>query len=114
MDLKVDKHQSNRKTFVFVAGEIDAYTAPKLREELLPLAEEQNQSLIVSLKDVSYIDSTGLGVFIGLFKLIMKNDGELKLVDLSDRLERLFQITGLSNIIDISTNSEVGYNETIS
>ncbi|MBT2723660.1 anti-sigma factor antagonist [Bacillus sp. ISL-46] len=104
MDLKVDKRQNNRKTFVFVAGEIDAYTAPKLREELLPLAEEQNQSLIVSLKDVSYIDSTGLGVFIGLFKLIMKNDGELKLVDLSDRLERLFQITGLSNIIDISTN----------
>ena len=80
----------------------------------MPLAEEQNQSLIVSLKDVSYIDSTGLGVFIGLFKEIMKNDGELKLVDLSDRLERLFQITGLSNIIDISTNSEVGYNETIS
>ncbi|MEH6904629.1 anti-sigma factor antagonist [Neobacillus drentensis] len=114
MDIKVDKQHSNGKTFVFVAGEIDAYTAPKLREELLPLAEEQNQSLIVSLKDVSYIDSTGLGVFIGLFKLIMKNDGELKLVDLSDRLERLFQITGLSNIIDISTNSEVGYNETIS
>jgi anti-sigma B factor antagonist len=114
MDLKVDKQLSDGKTFVFVAGEIDAYTAPKLREELLPLAEEQNKSLIVSLQDVSYIDSTGLGVFIGLFKLIMKNDGELKLVNLSNRLERLFQITGLSNIIDISTNSEVGYNETIS
>lgn len=114
MDLKVDKQHSDGKTFVTVAGEIDAYTAPKLREELLPLAEKQNQSLIVSLKDVSYIDSTGIGVFIGLFKLIKKNDGELKLVDLSNRLERIFQITGLSNIIDISTNSEVGYNETIS
>ncbi|MFL6516714.1 MAG: anti-sigma factor antagonist [Bacillus sp. (in: firmicutes)] len=113
MDIKVDKQQNNGKTFVFVAGEIDAYTAPKLREELLPLGEKPNQSLTVSLKDVSYIDSTGLGVFIGLFKLIMKNNGELKLVNLSDRLERLFQITGLSNIIDISTNSEVGYNETI-
>jgi anti-sigma B factor antagonist len=114
MDLKVDKHQNNGKTFVFVAGEIDAYTAPRLREELLPLAQEPNQSLIVSLKDVSYIDSTGLGVFIGIFKLLMKNDGQLKLVNLSDRLERLFQITGLSNIIDISTNQEVGYNGTIS
>jgi anti-sigma B factor antagonist len=114
MDLKVDKHQNNGKTFVFVAGEIDAYTAPRLREELLPLAQEQNQSLIVSLKDVTYIDSTGLGVFIGVFKLLVKNDGQLKLVNLSDRLERLFQITGLSNIIDISTNQEVGYNGTIS
>jgi anti-sigma B factor antagonist len=114
MDLKVDIQHNNGKTFVFVAGEIDTYTAPKLREELLPLAVEQNQSLIVCLKDVTYIDSTGLGVFIGLFKLIMKNNGELKLVNLSDRLERLFHITGLSNIIDISTNLEVGYNETIS
>ena len=104
MDIKVEKQQENGKTFVFVAGEIDAYTAPKLREELLPLAEEQNQSLIVSLKDVSYIDSTGLGVFIGLFKQVMKKNGELKLVNLSERLERLFQITGLNNIIDISTN----------
>jgi anti-sigma B factor antagonist len=104
MNIKVDNHQNNGKTFVFVAGEIDAYTAPKLREELLPLAEEQNKSLIVSLKEVSYIDSTGLGVFIGLFKQITKNSGELKLVDLSERLVRLFQITGLSNIIDISSN----------
>src|SRR3954451_14888415 len=104
MDLKVDKHQNNRKTFVFVAGEIDAYTAPKLREELLPLAEEQNQSLIISLKDVSYIDSTGLGVFIALFKQITINEGTLKLVDLSERLVRLFDITGLSNVITISSN----------
>ncbi|MBU8880531.1 anti-sigma factor antagonist [Bacillus sp. FJAT-29790] len=113
MNIKVDKNHNNEETFVFVAGEIDAFTAPKLREELLPLAEGQNKSLIVSLKDVSYIDSTGLGVFIGLIKLVKKNDGELKLVNLSGRLERLFQITGLSNIIDISSNSEVGDNETI-
>lgn len=114
MEIKIESHYINGKTFVFVAGEIDAFTAPKLREELLPLANEQMNSLIVSLKDVSYIDSTGLGVFIGLLKEVRKNDGELKLVDLSDRLERLFQITGLNNIIDISTTKEVGNNETIS
>lgn len=104
MNLVLDKHQSNENTFVQVGGEIDAFTAPKLREELAPLAEGQNQTVIVSLKDVSYIDSTGLGVFVGLFKQLTKNNGKLKLVDLSDRLERLFDITGLNNIIDISSN----------
>src|SRR5213080_1900019 len=99
MNFKLDKHQNKENTFVQVAGEIDAYTAPKLREELMPLAEEPHPSLIISLKEVSYIDSTGLGVFIGLFKEITKNNGELKLVDLSERLERLFHITGLSNVI---------------
>ncbi|MGZ4162260.1 MAG: anti-sigma factor antagonist [Neobacillus sp.] len=108
MNLTIEKHHNNAETFVLVAGEIDAFTAPKLREELLPLAEEQNQSIIVSLKDVSYLDSTGLGVFIGLFKQVNKNNGELKLIDLSERLKRLFEITGLNNIITISAISEGG------
>lgn len=108
MNLTIEKHHNNAEIFVLVAGEIDAFTAPKLREELLPLAEEQNQSIIVSLKDVSYLDSTGLGVFIGLFKQVNKNNGELKLIDLSERLKRLFEITGLNNIITISAISEGG------
>ncbi|MGG3926950.1 anti-sigma factor antagonist [Metabacillus fastidiosus] len=113
MDIKIDKNFNNETATVFVSGEIDAFTAPKLKEELLPLTEEQKMTLIVSLEDVSYIDSTGLGVFVGLFKQIKKNDGELKLVNLSERLRRLFEITGLNNIIDISSESEVGDNETI-
>lgn len=102
MNLLVDKQQNNEETFVHVAGEIDVFTAPKLREELLPLAEGRNKLLTISLKDVSYMDSTGLGVFIGLFKELRKNDGELKLIDLSERLKRLFEITGISSIIYIS------------
>jgi anti-sigma B factor antagonist len=108
MNLTIEKYQKNAETIVFVGGEIDAYTAPKLKEELFALAEGQNRSIIVSLKDVSYLDSTGLGVFIGLFKQIETNNGELKLINLSDRLKRLFEITGLNNIISISTKSEGG------
>lgn len=108
MNIKVDIDKSDDKTVVLVAGEIDAYTAPKLREVLLPLAEEPKPDLIVNLKDVSYMDSTGLGVFVGLLKIIRKNDGHLNLVELSERLERLFSITGLNDIIDISSKSEGG------
>jgi anti-sigma B factor antagonist len=106
MNLKIEIDDKNKETLVFVSGEIDAFTAPKLREELLPLAEEPNKLVIVSLKDVSYLDSTGLGVFIGFFKELKKNNGDLRLIDLSERLNRLFEITGLSNIITISSKSE--------
>jgi anti-sigma B factor antagonist len=104
MDLKIDKHHINGEIFVQVSGEIDAYTAPMLREKLFPLTEADDQSIVVSLKDVTYLDSTGLGVFVGLFKQLKQNGGELRLVDLSDRLSRLFEITGLSNLINISVN----------
>jgi anti-sigma B factor antagonist len=63
--------------------------------------------MIVNLKDVTYLDSTGLGVFVGLFKQLKENNGELKLIQLSNRLNRLFEITGLSNIMNISANSKV-------
>jgi len=102
MKINIEKHQNDKEIFVNVTGEIDAYTAPKLREELLPLAEGKNKVITVNLKDVSYMDSTGLGVFVGLFKQLNKNEGELKLVALSDRLKRLFELTGLSKIMNIA------------
>jgi anti-sigma B factor antagonist len=108
MNITIDKHQRDEEIVVLVAGEIDAYTAPKLREELLSLAAAGNKSITVNLKDVSYLDSTGLGVFVGLFKQLKENGGELKLTHLSDRLKRLFEITGLSNVMSISSTSEEG------
>jgi anti-sigma B factor antagonist len=108
MKVNIEKHQNEKEIFVTVTGEIDAYTAPKLREELLPLAEGENKIITVNLKEVTYLDSTGLGVFVGMFKQLNKNEGELKLVELSDRLKRLFNITGLSHIMSISDNAEDG------
>ncbi|KZZ85213.1 MULTISPECIES: anti-sigma factor antagonist [Bacillaceae] len=108
MNLKTTIENMEQMTKVTVSGEIDAYTAPKLREELLPLAEQTKPQLVISLRDVSYMDSTGLGVFVGLLKTVRKNEGELRLVELSDRLERLFTITGLNDIIDISSKAEGG------
>jgi anti-sigma B factor antagonist len=105
MKVNIEERQNEQDIYVTVEGEIDAYTAPKLREELLPLSEGKGKSITVSLKDVSYMDSTGLGVFVGLFKQLNRNEGELKLVELSDRLRRLFEMTGLSKIMNIS---EVG------
>lgn len=102
MKVNIEKQPDDKEIFVSVTGEIDAYTAPMLREELLPLTEGKNKVITVNLKDVSYMDSTGLGVFVGLFKQLNNNGGELKLVELSDRLKRLFKITGLSNVMKIT------------
>jgi anti-sigma B factor antagonist len=102
MKINIAKYQDDMEIFVSVSGEIDAYTAPKLREELLPLAEGENKVITVNLKDVTYMDSTGLGVFVGLFKQLNRNEGELRLVELSERLKRLFELTGLSKIMNIA------------
>lgn len=101
MNLTIDKQQNENEVLVKAAGEIDAFTAPKLREELAALVDGKNKVITIDLKDVSYLDSTGLGVFVGLFKQLKNNGGELRLIEMSERLKRLFQITGLSHVMEI-------------
>lgn len=101
MNITIDKNQNDKDVAVKVAGEIDAFTAPTLREELVALADGNHKTITVNLQDVTYLDSTGLGVFVGLFKQLKNNGGELRLTNLSDRLQRLFEITGLSHLMQI-------------
>lgn len=108
MNITIDVKDTNSTVEVKVKGEIDAYTAPKLRESLFPLSEQERVTMVVDLTDVTYMDSTGLGVFVGLFKSVRANNGEFRLIGLSERLRRLFDITGLADIIDIKSHAEGG------
>lgn len=107
MNIKVDIDQGEDLIRVWVSGEIDAYTAPKLREKLFPLVEEK-VSMIVDLSGVSYMDSIGLGVFVGIFKNVRSKQGDFEMVGLSNRLKRLFEITGLAEIIHITSETKGG------
>ena len=106
MNIDIEIVEHNQVIKVKVRGEIDVYTAPKLREVLFPLAEKEQINLIVNLSDVIYMDSTGLGVFVGVFKNIRSNNGKFQLEGLSGRIKRLFEITGLAEIMDINSQIE--------
>lgn len=91
----------------FIEGEIDTYTAPMLREEFEALSIQEGTVVKLNLSKVSYLDSTGLGIFVAFYKRILKENAHLKFVGLTPRLVRLFEITGLSELMDIETNEKV-------
>ncbi|OZU89199.1 anti-anti-sigma factor [Virgibacillus indicus] len=102
MNLVIDISEETEKTTVNLSGEIDAYTAPKLKEALLPLTKQNGLIVEINLEDVNYMDSTGLGIFISALKSAKENNSQMKLVNLQDRVFRLFKITGLDAIMDIN------------
>ncbi|MFD1019332.1 STAS domain-containing protein [Thalassobacillus hwangdonensis] len=108
MNLTIDVTNKERVSIVSLAGEIDAFTAPKLKETLLPLTKEDGKTIEVDLQEVNYMDSTGLGVFISALKSTKENDTELKLVHMQERVYRLFKITGLTEIINIDSTVRGG------
>lgn len=106
MNLSIDVKETDILLEITLNGEIDAYTAPSLRDTIFPLSEKNGMKMVIDLSGVSYMDSTGLGVFVGAFKNVKAHDGQFKIVGLSGRLKRLFDITGLADIIDINNSIE--------
>lgn len=103
MNLKIQIDEKDTKTVVHLSGEIDVYTAPQLKEALLPLTDKEGHILEVNLAQVTYMDSTGLGVFIHALKSSKEYGCKLTLTQLQDRVLRLFEITGLQEIMDINS-----------
>ncbi len=103
MDLSITVENNNQEKVLILAGEIDAYTAPQLKENLLPLTQEEGAVVKIDLTDIKYMDSTGLGVFISALKSTKEHKSSMKLVNLQERVYRLFEITGLIEIMDIDS-----------
>jgi anti-sigma B factor antagonist len=82
-------------------GDVDALTAPKLGRRLLGLAEEGKTSLVVDLSNVTFMDSTGIGVLLNALRNLSKRHGGLVLVCPTERILRPFQITGLVGYLPI-------------
>ena len=80
MDLKLDHHSRDGIEIVDVEGEIDVYTAPRLRELLIELVNSRFYQLVVNMEKVEFLDSTGLGVLVGGLKRVRAHDGSLDLV----------------------------------
>lgn len=106
MNLNIAITENDNTTVVNLSGEIDIYTAPKLKEALIPLTKTKGHLLEINLNDVGYMDSTGLGVFISVLKSTREHDSHFKLKNLQDRVARLFSITGLNEIMEIDEEKQ--------
>ena len=106
MDLSLSTRSEGDRTVVEVGGEIDVYTAPRLREQLVDLVADGKYHLIVDMERVDFLDSTGLGVLVGGLKRVRAHDGSLRLVCTQERILKIFRITGLTKVFPIHSSRE--------
>jgi anti-sigma B factor antagonist len=106
VDLTLTTREADGKTIVAVGGEIDVYTAPKLRDKITELVGRGSYHLVVDMQQVEFLDSTGLGVLVGGLKKVRAHDGSLQLVCNQDRLLKIFRITGLAKVFVIHETAD--------
>jgi anti-sigma B factor antagonist len=101
VDLKLGHHAQDGIEVIDVQGEIDLYTAPRLRELLIDLVSTGSYRLVVTLDEVGFLDSTGLGVLVGGLKRVRAHDGSLDLVCTQQPILKIFRVTGLTAVFGI-------------
>jgi anti-sigma B factor antagonist len=86
---------------VDVNGEIGVLTSGALRDRLLAVAGQGHDGLVVNLGDAEFIDSTGIGVLIGVWRRVQAGRGSFALAAPSRRTRRIFDMAGVSKVFPI-------------
>ncbi|HSV67066.1 MAG TPA: STAS domain-containing protein [Mycobacteriales bacterium] len=101
MDLTLNTRAQGERTILEVAGEVDVYTGPTLRDRISDLLDGGAHDLVVDLSRVEFIDSTGLGVLVGALNRARELGGSLRLVVSQERVLKLLRITGLDQVFAV-------------
>ena len=107
MNFDIQTEQLDDETYVFsLAGEVDLYTSPEFKQQLLDVIAQGGRSVVVDFTDTTFIDSTTLGVLVGGVKRLRTNDGQLALVCSDRNITKIFEITGLDRVSTIYATRE--------
>lgn len=106
IDITVDTRKAGDWMVIDVAGEVDVFTAPKLRERIIGLLGEGASRIVINLEKVAFMDSTGLGVLVGGLKRVKERDGELALAAPQATVQRVLGVTGLNTVFPVHATVE--------
>ena len=104
-DIKTERLDDNAYV-IALAGEVDLYTAPEFKQQLLEVIGQGAKDVVVDFSGTTFIDSTTLGVLVGGVKRLRTNDGQLSLVCSDRNITKIFEITGLDRVFTIYANRE--------
>jgi stage II sporulation protein AA (anti-sigma F factor antagonist) len=107
VSLSVQLEVKQNVLLIRLAGELDHHTAEELRLRVTEILEKESvRHIILNLEQLTFMDSSGLGVILGRYKQVKKIGGEMVVCSVSPSIKRLFDMSGLFKIIRLETNEQ--------
>lgn len=92
---------------LYLGGFLDAHTAPELESAISEIIGNGGNKILVNLKDLDYISSAGLGVFMAFIEEIREKDGDIKLAEMKPKVFSVFDLLGFPMLFDIEREERV-------
>ncbi len=100
-DFKIHHREGEGIYIIELKGYLDAHTAPDLETAFQKLLTEKKYRIIVNCRDLTYISSAGLGVFMAYIEDVRKNKGDIKLSNMSAKVFNVFDLLGFPLLYEI-------------
>jgi anti-sigma B factor antagonist len=113
-NFEVAREDHSEVSILRLKGFLDAHTAPNFEQAIQELIEENRFKIIVSMSDLNYISSAGLGVFMGFIEEIREKSGDIKLSNMTDKVYKVFDLLGFPALYQIfkeEAEAEKEYNK---
>ena len=101
MDLQINLKYLGEIPIIELSGEVDAYTCSAFRDAMIEVIEQGHPNIVVSMANVEYIDSSGLGTLVGGLKRASEHNGKIAIVCSSHQIRKVFEITGLEKVFPV-------------
>ena len=99
--MQINVEEKNGISICRMTGDIDINTSPDIKKSFDEITKEKKDKVVINLRDVSYVDSSGLATLVEILKNLRAYGGKLKLTNLSAKVKGLFEITKLDKLFDI-------------
>lgn len=99
MSLELVMTQDGKSAVIHARGEIDAVTSPTLRAGIDRVARAGFTDVIIDLTQVTFLDSTAIGVLVGRLKALRQLGGSLTVASPTPRVQRLFEVTAVDQLL---------------
>lgn len=99
--MKISQRNKEEVRILEVAGDVDFHSSPELRKCLQEVLEEKIGKLLINLKQVKYIDSSGLATFVEALQKMKRSNGKMILSDLTPAVRGVFEIAKLDRVFSL-------------
>ena len=99
--MEIGIREKDSVKIVDLKGEVDLYNSPSLRTEFSSLLKKKEKAILINLKQVNYIDSSGLATFVELLQKMSAYGGKLKLTGLGRSIRNVFEVSRLDGVFSI-------------
>lgn len=110
--MQIELEMRHRTLIVRLTGELDHHTADALRTAIeQELDRDVATSVLLNLKGLEFMDSSGLGVILGRYRRLAETDGRMAACCLNQQVQRIFELSGLTQIMGIYPSEKLALEE---